>query len=116
MPKVPATGQVFCDPNGIRIVWRPFRKNRGATRPCDGFRSDCRRFGPEGSCRRGPPRTAEHRGKVGRRGNHVATKMAPTQRARERLGRDLRPSWQPRGNEIGHRPIGLGTAWGGRVV
>ena len=60
------------DPNGIRIACRSFPKNRGATRPCDGFRSDCGQFGPEGSCRREPPRTAEHGEKVGRCGNHVA--------------------------------------------
>jgi hypothetical protein len=45
---------IASDPNGIRIACRSFPKNRGATRPCDGFRSDFRRFGPGRSFRHEP--------------------------------------------------------------
>jgi hypothetical protein len=67
-------GGLRSDPNGIRIAETSFRKSPGATRPCDGFRSDSRRFGPVGSCRAEPRRTGVNLVKVGRRGKLVAKK------------------------------------------
>ena len=61
-----------CDPNRIRTAGLPYRKKPGATRPCDGFPSDCQQFGPLSSFRGEPRQPARDRVKVGSRGNQVA--------------------------------------------
>ena len=72
----PAESFRKCDSSGIRTFPARFDHNRGTTRTCIDCRGRFGRFGPVGLFRLTPPGAAAGSRIPGRRGNHVATRLA----------------------------------------